>query len=123
MSEMKFTPGPWFMRVGLPGSGPWDRVTVESGPAHSPYVVCTVNRHSDHPFNAHLIAAAPELYAALEAAFDELLLRPLAKGDGHEKDLALRGKIRTALAKARGAPAASARMEDAPSNSESAKRG
>lgn len=57
------TPGPWTVEEGYSGSGPWDRLTVGDGHV----VVCTVNR--DIPAgqdNARLLAAAPELLAALQ---------------------------------------------------------
>jgi len=98
MSETKFTPGPW---IAAPMEG-------EPGHCFAAQVVRTdgagrwiVDINSDDgeemaTANAHLIAAAPELYEALEP-FEHL--RP----DSHcDSILALLPAVRAALAKARG---------------------
>ena len=70
MTEPKWTPGPWRLghrqkaKVGVDGKGWFDLAKV---------VVCLKGSAEDSvegTANAHLIAAAPDLYAALQAAFD-----------------------------------------------------
>ena len=68
MSE--HTPGPWVLAQGYDGSGPWDRLTVET--ADRKWVLCIVN--SSKPecgANACLISAAPDMLAALQAVMGE----------------------------------------------------
>ncbi len=59
MSEAKFTPGPWRVRFGNIG-----HVTAENGAlvAKCQRLTSLCNLQA----NAHLIAAAPDLYEALE---------------------------------------------------------
>ncbi|MFT9070300.1 MAG: hypothetical protein ABF446_08385 [Acetobacter orientalis] len=59
MSEVKFTPGPWRVRFGNIG-----HVTAENGAlvAKCQRLTSLCNLQA----NAHLIAAAPDLYEALE---------------------------------------------------------
>lgn len=70
---MKHTPGPWLV-AGLP-----DRYGYESINADGPIAVAQVHRPERPPLpdvvgkaNARLIAAAPDLYAALVETLDEL---------------------------------------------------
>jgi hypothetical protein len=56
MNEAKFTPGPW-EHVAVKGG--WDGVTSKCDG-----LICTLSYNN--PANAHLIAAAPELYEALK---------------------------------------------------------
>lgn len=74
MSDTEFTPGPWFV-VG------YGRIirSSESGYAGETICVFDANRsetlYANHEANAHLIAAVPEMYAALQASLrmiDEL---------------------------------------------------
>lgn len=65
MSDTEFTPGPWFV-VG------YGRIirSSESGYAGETICVFDANRgetlYANHKANAHLIAAAPEMYAAIQ---------------------------------------------------------
>ena len=104
--EKKWTPGPWscstqskLLRVGkvIPGGG---------------VVICGIHRFGarggakcsgDPISNAHLIAAAPELYDALEAA-EESIATFIGVHDYPENSGAqdILNQIRSALTKARG---------------------
>lgn len=70
MTETKFTPGPW---VAVDEGRGRDRnwcVMVPEESRFGPYIA-TIHNTADHAkANAHLIAAAPELYEALEAVLD-----------------------------------------------------
>lgn len=102
MAETKFTPGPWQM------SGVRSKRNVYGhtvGPDSDPIITVdysdrTPDLHSETLGNAHLIAAAPELYAALE---DMIALYINTAGNYFEP-----GKVKqmiaslAALAKARG---------------------
>ena len=109
MTEPKFTPGPW---------GNVDfALSNEIGTLKNPLIAVVQSRHCDSPdelrANAHLIAAAPELYEALEeCAIDlkewilgrypeESLKYPSIKKD-FELDISIVDKAFSALAKARG---------------------
>lgn len=90
--------------VGLPGSGPWDRTTIQAGPEHSPTVVAVVNRDfpkaidlanelvrraaraSPQPregdWREQHLQTLPDPLAELERAFGFLVeKRQLSKGD------------------------------------------
>lgn len=96
MSEPKWTPGPWFIdtaprmaslsvrAAGRPIASIWCR---EGGGFR-----VTKESQFEGEANARLIAAAPELYEALEA------FRPFFEGDDHPKCK----QMRAALAKASG---------------------
>jgi citrate lyase beta subunit len=96
------TPGPWVASIVCGGTNGWpSRVVV--GPIGRQAEIHVAMLRGDALANANLIAAAPELLAAVEAALADL-------------DAALRGRrpprpqlelaqlFRTAIAKARGAP-------------------
>jgi hypothetical protein len=88
MSESKFTPGPWAaieIEEGL------FHVHSPKGERHNPVPVAVLDHHRDGheatrtvttPANAHLIAAAPEMYEALQ----RLMPHPLT-GNPSEKTL------------------------------------
>ena len=90
MSERKWTPGPWAVRDarGIRGAnGECVASTYCAAPAE----------------DAHLIAAAPDLYEALEQARDtilELINARNSEAEGSDEDWV--GGINAALAKARG---------------------
>jgi len=68
MSDTKFTPGPW-ERYGVDGSVDIDIVTNPGSTDATS--VCRVHWNGyDHDANANLIAAAPDLYAALKGLLD-----------------------------------------------------
>jgi hypothetical protein len=102
MNDWKFTPGPWVIAheinvVALNGR----RVIAGTGSYQDNQrteLVLVENKA-----NACLIAAAPELLAALEAARDWIEARlpdstPIMRGGGQQK----LDKIRAAIAKAKG---------------------
>lgn len=62
MSEQpKFTPGPWQVcRL-------W--ICEENDPGHN-VGICIIEERDEAPANAHLIAAAPDLYKALQACVE-----------------------------------------------------
>ncbi|WP_252346877.1 hypothetical protein [Acetobacter sp. P1H12_c] len=98
MSDAKFTPGPWGLDVGFDSSpGDFDKYwQVHDG--HDA-IACSANCYAgNREANAHLIAAAPELYEALSDLVSSL--------ECTDTDLfILREEIkvaRAALAKARG---------------------
>ena len=62
MTANKHTPGPW---VSVSVEGGWDGV-AEAANRNS--TICTLSLNN--PDNARLIAAAPELYAAVAAVID-----------------------------------------------------
>lgn len=88
MSEPKFTPGPWYAAQPEECGGWWIVATDPEG--------CDCIDSGDGGFereDAHLIAAAPELYEALETC----LLYGAMTGDEW-----VTAKAEAALAKARG---------------------
>lgn len=89
MSETKFTKGEWHVQDYNEIDG---TIRVNQGNI----VITYANHTEESEANAHLIAAAPEMYAMLEG-----LLKNLLKGeecDVFEKD----ASIESLLAKARG---------------------
>lgn len=94
MTETKFTKGPWEFRTdkdGTPYVGTGIFKIVESIWGTTPSVDGTVK--DDRIANAHLIAAAPELYEALEECLN------MVSGDGHPPNW---DRIREVLKAARG---------------------
>lgn len=100
MSAPKFTPGPWKYRHD-------DEECI------APNVAWTGDIGGfQNPADGVLAAAAPELYAALRAIFENCALVHNKWGDGdnrNEADTAIKS-ARAALAKAEGRPAASSRL-------------
>ena len=88
MSESKFTPGPWLFSSYKSGNS----VIVIDG---KEFDVATVN-YPNRDANAHLIAAAPELYEALE------FLLTCKHGEFCDHYREAERKAKAALAKARG---------------------
>lgn len=94
-NETKFTPGPWFTkREG------WSTVYVEAridGGMIQEVAACgpTDAGQDQQQANARLIAAAPDLYEALESLVDEVT-------NHGEADGAILDSARAALTKARG---------------------
>jgi hypothetical protein len=99
--EKKWTPGPWFidedsepvLRVMAhdPGLEPWHICDV------APLATSSQDKTTNWYANAHLIAAAPELYDALEKAIEYHKKRNLG---WHSDELV--AYMEAALAKARG---------------------
>lgn len=110
MTQTKFTPGPWWPNYSEAGKS-WNVLTLRddqsptlAGGDLGAYVCYNIGDHTENrtrdnqKANAHLIAAAPDLYAALEDAQQlvnagECTLGRLAR---------TQSKIAKALAKARG---------------------
>lgn len=97
MSDTKFTPGPWELSLEVPNWGEGE----DDPEFYSVYIggeavdVPTDNAKAD----ANLIAAAPDLYAALEAMFAIGTTSECHEGPcGHKAC----GLAKAALAKARG---------------------
>jgi hypothetical protein len=106
MGDLKFTPGPWQIQP-IKGYS-FDQIEAEG------FTICDVEYHrlicdggnyvegprqraqrpNEGEGNAHLIAAAPDLYEALEAA-----IHMMTPGSGYTQNLEW---LRAALAKARG---------------------
>lgn len=97
MSKAKFTPGPWRKCVGAA------TVSTPKSAAESEdleYINCedTGSTDAESEANAHLIAAAPDLYA-----FIERIANPNQNGDPTDRAYAhLRDEARQLIAKARG---------------------
>ena len=94
MSDMKFTPGPWAVEIG-PGR-PEDGTVVEVLSKSGECIADVYVAADSHVADADLIAAAPDLYDALEA---------MLEADDAEDFEAFSVAIvaaRAALAKARG---------------------
>ena len=107
MSAAKHTPGPWFIRTNRHTSTdgrPWGWLDAAppGGPQRNiPGVQVTWTRGEASEANARLIAAAPELLAALNAALDDV---DAARADGYEPP-AWAEAARAAIAKATGSAA------------------
>lgn len=97
MNETKFTPGPWSVRVDM-----YEFHDVVSDTA---VIACTAGGRGmtkeEYQANAYLIAAAPELYDALEMAEDQLM-NIAESGEWPQKFDGLLSEIHAALCKARG---------------------
>ena len=65
MSDIKFTPGPWAAWFCGFGWSSWFEVKTADEKTH----ICKLKKDGDA--NANLIAAAPDMYEALEAAILE----------------------------------------------------
>lgn len=110
MSEAKFTPGPWVLIEGQFDSEV--EVTTETRQQNSKGEICGMDIYFDgshgveQPANAHLIAAAPEMYESIESDVIRLEfdLAQLGHGFAHaaeEINAELNAKKKL-LAKARG---------------------
>ena len=90
MSE--HTPGPWAIYVNAPSDVVIRKMSKDG------YELCAIARVSSGYANAHLIAAAPELLEALDAALKLIELVMPIDGD-------VTRKARAAIAKAKGGAA------------------
>ena len=120
------TPGPWhvnaldYQETGTPPTGRYLQIVGDASVTHAAKYaivspggyVCTVDRSSTSAqCDARLIAAAPELLAALEELLAESLsmnadLRRIGKGrpeDGAHPDCAIE-QVRAAIARAKDTP-------------------
>ena len=111
MSQPKFTPGPWFL-------SPDSKSNVRTHPKHTGTTLAIINGMPGTKTasqrralaNAHLIAAAPDLYAALEVLITapEQAVEAASAGDVERYESAKKAiqdarlMAKRALAKARG---------------------
>lgn len=98
MSETKFTPGPWVYRSKTREIGTVDKSDTQSYGMLLVVAYIDGFDHEEHEANAHLIAAAPDLYDALQ----NLLSRLANDADGHAWFMDEQEASIIALAKARG---------------------
>lgn len=98
MSKTKFTRGPWNVERGQGKHVGHVVVTAQGMPAHSPLAHIPDWDESEAKVDASLIAAAPDLYAALALVLKWQTDDP---GDLDEHG-AVMDAVRAALAKARG---------------------
>ena len=90
MSETKHTPGPWAAALTPAGKS---KVVDANGFS---VALCQHGAYSQQTYDAHLIAAAPDMLEALEAALAYLVMA----GTDHAEPT--RASIRAAIKKARG---------------------
>jgi len=100
MSETKFTPGPWEVRLDDSTFGPKLEIHQEGAENRVPICERDLGFNDDvdeeSKANAHLIAAAPEMYEAIEG-----LLNVISETRGEDARQAVI-KANEVLAKARG---------------------
>lgn len=102
MADAKFTPGPWvaISRGSYGPDGEEADVHVQAWwDVNGPLDDTNFMRGSYCIADAHLIAAAPELYEALETCLAHLVRSTQLGARGYEDDII---RIRAILAKARG---------------------
>lgn len=117
-NEPKWTPGPWTNSDGLvngietrAGFGPSNRTSLDIFDAAE----WPLSLDQEAQANAHLIAAAPELYEALELAIFCMVANEKIKNpewDERATPTSAIGKARAILAKARGEQAAASTVFD-----------
>jgi hypothetical protein len=108
-SDSAHTPGPWEVGPMHCAVRPSIAAILRGESPNDGHAICTLHGERDRPANARLIAAAPDLLAALDVAleFVELCWRvklcwpDVALNDKGQLDHA-DASIRAALAKARG---------------------
>lgn len=95
MSEAKFTPGPWVVAASRGGfcDVKWGEQSIGGLAFARKGYDCQFHIRGISPPDAHLIAAAPELYEALQACLDH------GSMTGHDFVIE---QAHSALAKARG---------------------
>lgn len=102
-TETKFTAGPWVARPDESSSCEWEVIKTDARKtsiSQDPWFICACMDSADGASaeaNAHLIAAAPELYEALELVIGTL---SFDREDDFNKEVLRR--INAALSKARG---------------------
>ena len=107
-----FTPGPWQRRDDWTGRltiiGNVDGEELHDGPAYSYTTICDVNDDGDDAAdeahaNARLIAAAPDLLAALTGLLTHTHIAESDPADWEPEDHAVESAARAAIARATGA--------------------
>lgn len=106
MSEVKFTRGPWKVGKYL-GQGGWVVHMDVGDKGRGSDIVSGVSGldNTERLANAHLIAAAPDLYAALKQMIEAMVRYEMdiaGEGDAPQRHRDLMRKARSALKKARG---------------------
>lgn len=108
MSETKWTPGPWRISTGNMANvieGPTGKENISEwddgyAPVATAQPCCASYQHADREANLqanlHLVAAAPDLYAALDQLLDDM------GADGLSVCQAAKDQAIAALRKARG---------------------
>ena len=97
-NKAQFTPGPWSLCNWMVGNNtPTGEVTI-CGPEGDEHI-CTMDGNEDNQANGNLIAAAPEMYEALQAAY-KLIREWTPCGEDNQGEV--EGLIETALAQAEG---------------------
>ena len=105
--DASFTPGPWTVQVDDTGGIFSGWPSVQASPEIDAAIVHRAGFRQEHwgelslretTANAHLIAAAPDLYAALR----EFSTAWRVGLDTPEEDAAMQGRVNAALAKAEG---------------------
>jgi len=87
MNETKFTPGPWHIW--------YEEMEISIYDQNSDLICGPIKQCPEQEANAHLIAAAPELFDCLQRCLDEMVwIGPKAKKTAEDSH--------AALAKARG---------------------
>ena len=106
-NKAQFTPGPWSLCNWMVGNNtPTGEVTI-CGPEGDEHI-CTMDGNEDNQANGNLIAAAPEMYAALQAALCVCEAEVELRGENDSDDylggsaFAIAEMIRAALTKAEG---------------------
>ena len=96
MSDMKFTPGPWVVKFRRDGSSCISMGDIASGGRHKQFDMLLCKGDGNDEADAHLIAAGPDMYAALNGLLNEPTNAP------DYLPSRLWDAARAALAKARG---------------------
>lgn len=109
MSETRFTPGPWECKQVPTSSGRAFRIGKDAMLEPGPRGCCIIYDDYGHgtnerSANAALIAAAPDLYAALDELLDSFVedLMEVGYSEADLVDYETVVKARAAIAKARG---------------------
>ena len=104
MSE-NWTEGPWHVEVGTGEDDEGIFYICHDGTESPDTTICGFNMDSKHDAaNAHLIAAAPEMYEALQAILPYVPISSAAEGGAVARsgNVIAADKVRAALKKARG---------------------
>lgn len=96
----KWTPGPWHVATAIRGNG---EQLIRNAQTPPQLIATVIESHRDHIArdNANLIAAAPELYAALKELVSAYT-GSVGTAAGHTRLLDALDAAETQLAKARG---------------------
>ena len=105
MTEIKHTPGPWFVVPGVPDQHGHTRAIVYHGNENICNLYVAGRKRDDTVLgDAALISAAPELLAACKAAQDALYVCVSGGETGFDKKHDALDVLRAAIAKAENQP-------------------